>query len=64
MYAQVEQPYDASLFTDGLLEEGPAWTKYTQWLNATIPRDFHGLNPFDQRACLVHRTFNLSVREP
>jgi hypothetical protein len=51
----VEQAYDETLFTDGLYELGKPWTDYTEWLNVTIPRDFHGLDPFDQRACLLHR---------
>ena len=45
----------ANLFTDGLWQGGKAYTAYTAWLNTTIPRDFGGLDPFDQRACLVHQ---------
>ena len=26
-----------------------------EWLRETIPRDFHGLNPFDQREMLAHQ---------
>eukprot|EP00041_Stephanoeca_diplocostata_P008278 m.120842 g.120842 ORF g.120842 m.120842 type:complete len:300 (+) comp17254_c0_seq6:160-1059(+) len=49
------EPYRESLFEDGLWEDDAAYKTYTSWLNKTIPRDFHGLDPFDQRACLVHQ---------
>jgi len=49
------EPYHADLFTDGLWQGGKAYNTYTAWLKKTIPRDFGGLNPFDQRACLAHQ---------
>jgi len=49
------EPYRESLFQDGLWQVDQAYHTYTTWLNKTIPRDFHGLNPFDQRACLRHQ---------
>ena len=49
------EPYDAALFRDGNWEGGERYDRYTAWLNETIPRDFGGLDPFDQRACLIHQ---------
>ena len=49
------EPFHAGFFQDGLWHADAAYDAYTTWLNATIPRDFHGLNPFDQRACLEHQ---------
>ena len=53
------EPYSPSLFQDGLTPDAPdaaaAQAAYAAWLNATIPRDFGGLDPFDQRACLRHQ---------
>ena len=49
------EPYRPELFQDGLVEGGKRYTDYTKWLNATIPRLFGGLDPFDQRACLKHQ---------
>lgn len=52
-----DEPYSSSLFQDGFIEGGKSYEEYMSWLTTTIPRDFHGLNPLDQRACLEHRTF-------
>lgn len=52
---QWTEPYAASLFADGLWADDDAYEEYTAWLNKTIPRDFGGLDPFDQRACLKHQ---------
>jgi len=49
------EPYSPSLFQDGLWQADAAYETYAAWLNATIPRDFGGLDPFDQRACLRHQ---------
>jgi hypothetical protein len=49
------EPYQPSLFQDGLWQADAAYETYTAWLNTTIPRDFGGLDPFDQRACLKHQ---------
>ena len=51
------EPYQSSsgLFADGNWQAGAAYESYTEWLNTTTPRDFGGLDPFDQRACLVHQ---------
>ena len=49
------EPYQSGLFADGNWQAGAAYESYTEWLNTTIPRDFGGLDPFDQRACLVHQ---------
>lgn len=49
------EPYAAYLFEDGLKEGGEQYDEYTAWLNETIPRDFGGLDPFDQRGCLKHQ---------
>mmetsp|Transcript_35650 Transcript_35650/g.93187 ORF Transcript_35650/g.93187 Transcript_35650/m.93187 type:complete len:271 (-) Transcript_35650:173-985(-) len=54
-YIWRDEPYASALFRDGFIEGGAAYTEYTAWLGKTIPRDFHGLNPFDQRACLEHQ---------
>lgn len=49
------EPYSADLFQDGNWQGGERYEAYTSWLNKTIPRDFGGLDPFDQRACLKHQ---------
>ena len=49
------EPYRADLFADGLLLDDAAFQQYTRWLNKTIPRDFEGLDPFNQTACLIHQ---------
>ena len=49
------EPYAGTLFEDGLRLADNAYDEYTAWLNETIPRDFGGLDPFDQRACLRHQ---------
>ena len=49
------EPYNADLFQDGLWLADAAYEAYTAWLNITIPRDFGGLDPFDQRECLKHQ---------
>jgi hypothetical protein len=49
------EPYHPSLFQDGFWRNDATYKTYTEWLNATIPRDFGGLDPFDQRACLEHQ---------
>lgn len=38
-----------------LVQEDSAFGEYKVWLNETIRRDFHGLDPFNQTACLVHQ---------
>lgn len=49
------EPYRPDLFTDGFLLDDDAFQEYTEWLNQTIPRDFGGLDPFNQTACLIHQ---------
>lgn len=49
------EPYREELFADGLLLDDAAFEEYTKWLNKTIPRDFGGLDPFNQTACLIHQ---------
>jgi hypothetical protein len=53
-----KEPYRRELFQDGFIAGGSAYETYMAWLTTTIPRDFHGLNPLDQRACLIHREFS------
>eukprot|EP01043_Picozoa_sp_COSAG02_P055933 COSAG02_NODE_6559_length_3495_cov_2.468492_3_plen_229_part_00 len=40
---------------NGVVEDGPLYRLYLEWLRETIPRDFNGLNPFDQREMLAHQ---------
>jgi len=49
------EPYRPALFQNGLLLEDKRFKKYTKWLGKTIPRDFGGLDPFNQTACLIHQ---------
>jgi hypothetical protein len=49
------EPYHSDLFADGNLLDDDAFHAYTAWLTKTIPRDFHGLDPLNQTACLVHQ---------
>jgi len=49
------EPWREDLFTNGLLLDDAAFQQYTEWLKETIPRDFGGLDPLDQRACLMHQ---------
>ena len=49
------EPYRPGLFADGLLLEDKRFKKYKTWLGKTIPRDFGGLDPFNQTACLIHQ---------
>lgn len=49
------EPFRPALFDDTTIAHDAAYTEYTAWLNATIPKLFGGLDPFDQRACLAHQ---------
>ena len=49
------EPFQEVFFEHGVIEDGPLYRLYVEWLRETIPRDFHGLNPFDQREMLAHQ---------
>ena len=49
------EPLREVFFEDGVIEDGPLYRLYHEWLRQTIPRDFRGLNPFDQREMLAHQ---------
>merc|ERR1719203_2774264 len=46
------EPYRASFFRDGLLQNDTAFQRYGQWLTRNMAKNFPDVSPFDQRALL------------
>jgi hypothetical protein len=49
------EPLTDELYSEGEIEDGELYRIWEDWVNETVPRNYNGLNPFNQTEMLQHQ---------